>query len=764
MRETIRMEPHLLERLWPLGARRPTRRVVAACLIATGLPTNGFAEDAAAYEPDPIELDAEFLRHASWVETGAVVPTDDSYRSGDFVGLEKRRIDLLGNLDLRGETNWDSEAPRAWRLQGSNLGLSSRRLRFDYGSQGRYRLRLHFDQIPKLREDRGGVFFDGLGESSLTLPTGFVRGEEPGDLSTLGQTLREPRIRHERRRSGGAFTFSPGEDWNVELGYDRETKQGSKLVGMVVGTNGGNAVAVIAPEPLDFETRKIHFLVENRGERGQMALRYETSVFENRKRAVTWQSPFLPPGVGNTFTATDFASKGQLPDNQFQQLRFDAGYALPLQSRVTLNAAYGTMEQDQGFQPYTLNPAVTVTTALPRSSLHGRIETTFVRLGLVSRPAPRLELRAAWRLDDRDNQTPQSVYRYVSSDSGDQGALASGNARINVPYGYRSNQLELGSTYSVARHTTVGLQYAFETQDRSFTEVDTLRESRVDATLQSRLGEKMRMRVKAGWSGRRGSSYESDAPFLDGRTPEFLATLAPTDRLDNAPELRRSYLADRVRMESTARLTYLASESITVGWTGRFARDDYDRTSLGLTEVESVASTLDVSYDASEDLHTYLYYTYQRVARDDASVNVGANFSGASNPGNLYGEDTTDTTNSLGIGVRTEWLDGRLTVEGDYSFTFTTDDIDVGTGASLAAGVDLPENDLRRHEIRLFATYALRADMQIRFGYQFAKLDETDFAYEDVTTRNLPDLLTLAQGSPDHRTSIFSIAVRWTLD
>ena len=62
----------------------------------------------------------------------------------------------------------------------------------------------------------------------------------------------------------------------------------------------------------------------------------------------------------------------------------------------------------------------------------------------------------------------------------------------------------------------------------------------------------------------------------------------------------------------------------------------------------------------------------------------------------------------------------------------------------------LLENDLRRHEIGLVATYARGAGMKVRFSDPFAKPDETNLACEEVTTRNLPDSLTLAQG-PDHR-------------
>jgi len=715
--------------------------------------------DADAREAEPIEIDPEFLQPRSTVETGILIATDDSYRAGDFSGLEKSRSNLLGNIDLRGRANWDSETSREWRFQGSNLGLGSRRLRFEYGSQGRYGLTLHFDQIPKLREDRGGVFFANVGDSTLMLPAGFVRGDEPGDLTTLPQSLRGPKIRHERRRSGGTFSLSPAEGWELALGFDRETKQGSKLIGSIVGTNGGNAVSVIAPEPIDYDNQKWSFELRNEGESGQFQLRYVRSAFENRKRALTWQSPFT-----GSFTVTDFAAKGMMPDNDYQQLSLAAGYALPFRSRVTFNAAYGTMEQDEGFLPYTINPAITLTTALPRASLDGRIQTRFMRLGIVSRPLSKLQLHASWRMDDRDNDTPRATYQYVQNDSGPQAALDSSNARRNVPYSYRSNLFEVGSSYNLARRTTLGLDYAFEITDRDFTEVDRMRESRLEATLNSRFGKKLGMRLKAGYAGRRGSTYESNEPFLDGRSPDFLATLATSAMLDNAPELRRSYLADRIRTEASARLSYAATESLTFAWTGRMWRDDYDRTNLGLTDVRSGTTTLDVSYDPSAEMHYFAFYSYQASDRDDSSVSVGANFAAVNDPTRLYGQSIEDVAHTVGLGARTEWLDGRLVLELDYTFTRTGDEVDVSTGSSLTAGGDLPENRLRRHQLRVGATYQLRENLSILTSYQISKLNYTDFAYEGVTPTNLPDLLTLGQGTPDNQSSFLSFAVRWTLD
>ena len=741
------------------GSRR--RRAiagVAGAWLSLGIPALS-AADEAALDAEPIEIDEEFLRPSSVVETGVVIPSDDSYRAGDFTGLQEKQVDLLSNIDLRGRAAWDSATPLEWRLEGSNLGLGSRRLRLEYGSQGRYGLMLHFDQIPKLREDRGGVFLGNVGESTLTLPAGFVRGDEPGDLTTLPQSLRAPKIRHERKRAGGALTFTPMPGWDVELGFDRETKQGSKLIGTIVGTNGGNAVALIAPEPLDFDDRKMRFAVRNGGESGQMELSYVRSTFQNRKRALTWQTPFT-----GSFTTTDFAAKGMMPDNDYQQVALAAGYNLPLRSRVTLNAAYGTMEQDQGLLPYTINPAITVGTDLPRSSLHGKIVTTFMRLGFASRPLPKLSLHATWRMDDRDNETPRDVYQYVQNDSGPQAGAASGNARVNVPYSYRSNLFEVGTSYSLARRTTIGLDYAFELTDRDFTEVAKMRESRLEATLNSRLGKRLSVRLKAGYAGRRGSRYESSVPFTDGRSAAFLATLTPDDLVDNAPDLRRSYLADRIRTEASTRMSYVASEALTLAWTNRIARDDYDRTELGLTDVRSLSSTIDLGYDPAPDVHAYVFYSYQAGSRDDTAVNVGANFAGAGDPTRRYGETIEDIAHSFGVGGRLERMDGRLVLEADYTFTRTGNDVEVTAGSGLATALDLPENRLRRHSIRLGATYKLRESTSIQVLYQLAKLSYTDFAYEGVGTANLPDLLPLGQGTPDNRTSIISIAVRYRFD
>jgi hypothetical protein len=73
------------------------------------------------------------------------------------------------------------------------------------------------------------------------------------------------------------------------------------------------------------------------------------------------------------------ATTGQLalaPDNQFHQIRGTVGYDISPTMRITANAAFGRMTQDDGYLPATQNALLAPTVpTLPRQSLHGKVDT-----------------------------------------------------------------------------------------------------------------------------------------------------------------------------------------------------------------------------------------------------------------------------------------------------------------------------------------------------------------------------------------------------
>ena len=69
----------------------------------------------------------------SWIELGTWITTDDSYKFGDYTGLDENGVHLLANFDISRRPVFDTDDVRWWRAQGQNLGsrlaLGARRVR-----------------------------------------------------------------------------------------------------------------------------------------------------------------------------------------------------------------------------------------------------------------------------------------------------------------------------------------------------------------------------------------------------------------------------------------------------------------------------------------------------------------------------------------------------------------------------------------------------------------------------------------------------------
>ncbi len=133
-----------------------------------------------------LDIPREFAINASQVETGFLYNSHDSYKFGDFIGVDDERIYWVGNMDFRGRRAFDSDSPIFWRLRASNLGLDSRSIDIEYGQQGRFAFNLDYDEIPKYQIDDAHTVDD-------------VMTRNPETVRTSDSVLKAVKIFRERR-------------------------------------------------------------------------------------------------------------------------------------------------------------------------------------------------------------------------------------------------------------------------------------------------------------------------------------------------------------------------------------------------------------------------------------------------------------------------------------------------------------------------------------------------------------------------------------
>ena len=183
----------------------------------------------------------------SWIELGAWVNSDDSYKFGDFTGLEEKGISLLANFDISRRAVWDSGDVRWWRAQGQNLGLDSRWARGDFGYQGLFDVWFEYEEIPKFQTDSAITVFQGRGTDRLTLRPSWVASSTTAGFSALAENERDLDIEHMRRDVRAGFGLDLPADLEWVGDYEYETKKGRKVVAALIGNTGGNPRYVARP-------------------------------------------------------------------------------------------------------------------------------------------------------------------------------------------------------------------------------------------------------------------------------------------------------------------------------------------------------------------------------------------------------------------------------------------------------------------------------------------------------------------------------------
>ncbi|MEN8183681.1 MAG: MtrB/PioB family decaheme-associated outer membrane protein, partial [Myxococcota bacterium] len=502
--------------------------------------------------------------------------------------------------------------------------------------------------------------------------------------------------------------------------------------------------------PIDTVTQQVEAALRYGGESLQAQLGYYGSFFSNDKDFLQWQNPYTAaggwdPSAGfNCSGATTAAGcgtgqKSLPPDNAFHQILASGGYDLPYQTRATLSTAFGWMEQDDNYLPYSVNSALTAITpagapvqandpsALPRRSPDAEIFTTVVDFRLASRPLPKLHLDLAYHLDDRDNDTPRNVYTRIRGDAEDQDPA---RARINLPYSFEQHRIDFDAGYQVWRRTDLTLGYQWERTERDFQERDYVTENTLDAVLTSHPWAGVSARINYEHSWRDGDRYRGNDPFLDSHVG------ADPNDFENHPLLRKYYLADRDRDEIQLMLALQPLENLSLGINASYVDEDYDDTDAGLTKVTGTGSGIDLSWTPIERLTTHAFYSYQRFETEQDGWSFFGGGFGFDDPSRRWDSSDTDRTHTVGVGFSWNVLP-ELSLGADYLFADSRGDTDVDVGSALDAGVPYPKTRSRQHNLSLYGEYRFTPNLSTRVGYLYESFSRDDWALDGIAPTSL---------------------------
>jgi MtrB/PioB family decaheme-associated outer membrane protein len=631
---------------------------IAAAMLAAYGP-------ATAAEVDEV---TELSRPESTVSAGFGYVSQDNQRFGQYTGMDENGG--YGLLDLNLVRRDDSTG--TWvTLEGRNLGLEDRELRFEHRRQGDWGYFVDLNQTPRYSPYMVNTRLSGIGTANQAVG---------------GESARDVQLKTERTIAtlGADKVLPAGFDFQVR--FRNEEKTGSRLF----GRTGPDFLA----EPIDSNTRGIEATLGYTGKQLQLSGGYYASHYDNRNPALD-----VTGGAG---TYTPIALP---PDNESHQLYLSGGYSFTPTTRGTFKLAYARATQDDSFIPAPIaTPNLT-----GQSQLDGRLDTTQVQFGLTSRPVPKLSLLANFRYEDRDDKTP--IVRYISSTTGTNTFDG-----LYEPRSIKTKAGKLEAGYQLPRgfHVTGGVDYDLKERyvpnwaGGSLASVTTRAETEETTyrlQLRRSLSETINGALSYVHSNRGGSDLLTNTTLNGGVGSNAVAPL---------------HLADRERDKWRLLADWAAAESLSFQFAVEDVKDDYSGRTYGPRSGSAQNYSMDAAYTLSDNWQATAWLS-RNETDSDQTLQTSAGQPWAAALGN--------TGDSLGIGVRGK-LKGLKQVGADLQYTSDHGSYDVTSPSAIPGTVTLPpDSHYRVTRLKLFADYALQKNAGVRINYAYERWTIDDWTW-----------------------------------
>jgi MtrB/PioB family decaheme-associated outer membrane protein len=431
------------------------------------------------------------------------------------------------------------------------------------------------------------------------------------------------------------------------------------------------------------------------------------------------QNPFTFPANGS----------GQLalpPGNEFHQIRAAGGYQFSPDTRFTADVAWGRMTQDETFFAPTLNTTLVVP-ALPGSSLNARANTFDASAKLTSRLTDQWSASAAYVRNERDNDTRQSVYGWVTTD------MFPAAPRVNLPYGFTQDKAKVSVDYRPWSSTKGTLGYDYDRNERTYQEVDTTEEHTFWGKIASKPLENLDGWIKYAHAERDISGYHS------------VPSVTPPEN----PLLRKYNMADRTRDSAAVRADIAIAGNVNVGLGGSWARDSYTNSTIGLTSGSDVTLDADIAFVVTEQITAHLFGSYEGIR----SRQVGSQ--SFSTPD--WSANNRDRIDFFGLGVRHAAIKDKLDLGADYKRVRVRSSILVDTGVAS----QFPDIATSVESVRLYANYRLTAQVRLNADWWYESYRTDNWMLDNVAPAIIPNVLTFGEQAPRYHVNVFRLSATY---
>jgi len=721
----------------------------------------------------------------------------------DTIGfIEVNYFNIDGNNEVFGQYNGLNEEGskgsvsgyyRTWlapdspydylEFSANNLGLKSGELSLMLGELNHYQFAFDFNQIQQIKSISGSTPYVNNG-NSLVLPDSWVPGLTTSDMTELNNHSTPFEQSLERNHLKLSYQQELDKEWTLTSIFSQQDKKGTMATGGALYANASNGHSVILPETIDHSTQNIELGIAYQQADYFIQTSYLYSRFKNDKNSLTWQNPYSAfLGTGTSYP-NGFGQLSVAPDNTFFQFRASGKYIFSRQWRLSGDVSYANASQDDDFLPYTINANLTSATN-PTNNLGIEVKTLTAKTKLSYRATSKLNFEAFYHYKDRQNNTDRQAFQSVFGDV--WAPLDTKYAVYNAPKSNSRNNVELKASYRLPLASKVSLIYGYEEINRYNHAVDTTKENSFTLKLRSRPMDFWQTRVELAFKDRAASQYQWQRSYYSLFDSQLINETPDNQRYSNHPLLSQFYLANLEQGLAKLNISYSPMTSSFLGsWQASFdlmyQENDYDQTTLGLTQNDLLHGTLAGMWNYSKALNFSLYLSFDEVSIEQA----GREFTGgieksafesfsplpqASDPSRNWTISPNEQT--LSIGMSADWMviDKMLELDFDFRLSDSTSSNDNYTsgGASDLTNIPLPDVIGKEQFVSLGALYHMSEQITFKASYQYFKYDSDNWAFNNeysnnintagVSTTTLDKVLATGQSSPNEQVHIFQISL-----
>ena len=759
--------------------------------------------------PDPVKA---LTQPTNFIEAGGLYVTRDSSKFGEYNGLDQKGGYFIGDMQLYGGSGADSAF--RYRLLAHDVGLDTRTIVGEVGDQGKWRVVLGYDQIPKKYADTFVTLWNGAGTTNLTLPPGYPAAatrlavtNTAGGILANWNNIQTPNATANTTGGGPAYVipanmhgFTAGTDrkrytggaslelpagWSFLATARHEDKEGTKLIGANIGRFAG--VSAIVPEPVNNSHDQFDAVLSYAAKNATFSLGYYGSIFRNDIN--TWT---IENAGANNAVLGNVAHLLSPPDNQMHQLNAAGTYAFSPATRLMVTASYAHLRQNEQFPDIPTG----ATWVYPSSSANAKVNNTNFLARLTSKPFKDWAFNATYRYEDRDNQTPVQTFQTTADTPGASSSFT------NTPLSRRLQQLNLDAIYSLGKGQSLRGEYERQqihrtaNGDESPFRADKTYEDTFRFGWRKTMGEDWTARVDYQHSRRHLNEYEEGNPQPAPGGDPLLGGF------------EQFFLANRTRDKIRTFASYDATDRASVQAGLDYMRDHYPDTEFGLKESKGWQLNLDGAYVVSESFTLNGWYTYEHmnmqldslaIARGSTATTLVPHVSGPpcapytnvantlpadyfTDPCRQWSETQADRVSTLGLGFRYAGLmAGRIVITGDLTYAYARTPINVNGGTYYNNGVpnsptgnvfipatSFPDITNERTDVQLNGIYTIDRASAVRLTYWFSHMHSNDWAYDAYSKSSLGVLAVqnyLGPGitSPNYNVNVIGLSYlyRW---